>query len=100
MGKLKYYVSLHRGQMPSPLVFSTGNSTELLNAHFLTHTLEQQGSKVEGLQMKCMFGRREEFCKYVSCHLGTWSMDYFKSIFGNVVLDEVILDFNVFHTVQ
>ena len=49
--------------------------------------------------MKCMFGRREEFCKYVSCHLGTWSMDYFESIFGNMALDEVIFDFDVFYTV-
>ena len=36
MGKLEYCVSLHRGQMHGPLVFSTGNSAKLLNTHFLT----------------------------------------------------------------
>jgi hypothetical protein len=98
MEKLKYYVSLHRGQMHGPFVFSAGNSAKLLDAHFLTHPLERGGSEVEGIRMECVFGRREEFCKYVGCHLRSWSMHYFESIFGNVAFDEVILDFDVIHT--
>ena len=34
MAKLKYCVSLHRGQMHGPL--SAGNGTELLDTYFLT----------------------------------------------------------------